>query len=80
MEQVYYENTTCYTVASTVYSIRLRPTLIFKNFLPVEVVCCLQGIAAEHRLQPGQNINVCTAEPDRSTIVLRVGKPSPSHA
>lgn len=72
MEQVYYENTAAYTVASTAYSIRLRPTLILKNFLPVDVICCLQGVATEYVLRPGQNIDVCTAEPDHSTVVLRV--------
>lgn len=72
MEQVYYENTMSCTLASTSYNIHLRPTLIFKNCLPINIICCLQGIGTEHILKPGERINVSTAEPDHSTIVLRV--------
>ncbi|ERL94109.1 hypothetical protein D910_11391, partial [Dendroctonus ponderosae] len=47
MEQVYYENTTRHTMASTCYNIHLRPAAIFKNFLPLTIIVCVDELAEE---------------------------------
>lgn len=72
IEQVYFELSNRHTMASTCYNIHLRPTVILKNFLPVEIVCCLQGVATEITLAPGDHIQIPTAEPGLSTVVIRV--------
>lgn len=72
MEQVYYELTKKFTMASTCYNIHVRPTVIFKNVLPVKIICCIQGVFAEHLLNPGAQIQVPTAEPGSSSLVVRV--------
>lgn len=72
IEQVYFELSNRHTMASTCYNIHLRPTVILKNFLPVEIICCLQGVATEITLAPGSRIQIPTAEPGSSTIVIRI--------
>lgn len=72
IEQVYFELSNRHTMASTCYNIHLRPTVVLKNFLPVEIVCCLQGVATEITLKPGDHIQIPTAEPGMSTVVVRI--------
>ncbi|XP_073984515.1 vacuolar protein sorting 13C isoform X2 [Rhodnius prolixus] len=72
LEQVYYELTKKFTMASTCYNIHVRPTVIFKNVLPVKIICCIQGVFAEHLLNPGAQIQVPTAEPGSSSLVVRI--------
>ena len=45
--QVYYENTTRHTMASTCYNIHLRPAAILKNFLPLPIVVCVEELEEE---------------------------------
>ncbi|XP_021940255.1 vacuolar protein sorting-associated protein 13 isoform X3 [Zootermopsis nevadensis] len=72
MEQVYYEKTSRHTMSSTCYNIHLRPAVILKNFLPVELVCCIQGIPTEKKIKAGESIQMPTAEPGNTVIVLRI--------
>lgn len=72
IEQVYFELSNRHTMASTCYNIHLQPTVVLKNFLPVEIVCCLQGVATEITLTPGDHIQIPTAEPGMSTVVIRI--------
>jgi vacuolar protein sorting-associated protein 13A/C len=72
MEQVYYEKTSKHTMSSTCYNIHLRPAVILKNFLPVDLVCCIQGIPTEKKIKAGESIQMPTAEPGSTGIVLRV--------
>lgn len=72
MEQVYFENTTRHTMASTCYNIHLRPAVLLKNFLPIEIIVCLANTARETQLDPGHRTQVATAEPGSSTIIIRV--------
>uniref|UniRef100_A0A224XG50 Putative vacuolar protein n=1 Tax=Panstrongylus lignarius TaxID=156445 RepID=A0A224XG50_9HEMI len=72
LEQVYYELTKKFTMSSTCYNIHVRPTVIFKNLLPVKIICCVQGVFAEHAVKPGAYIQVPTAEPGSSSIVVRI--------
>uniref|UniRef100_A0A146KJR5 Vacuolar protein sorting-associated protein 13A n=1 Tax=Lygus hesperus TaxID=30085 RepID=A0A146KJR5_LYGHE len=72
MEQVYHENTNRHTMSSACYNIYIRPTVIFKNLLPVDVVCSIQGMITEPLVQKGESIQVLTAEPGSSTIVVKI--------
>lgn len=72
MEQVYYEKTSRHTMPSTCYNIHLRPAVILKNFLPVDLICCIQGIPTEKKIKAGESIQIPTAEPGSTVIVLRV--------
>nr|CAD7395131.1 unnamed protein product [Timema poppensis] len=72
MEQVYYENTSRHTMSSTCYNIHLRPAVVLKNFLPVDLVCCVQGVPKERGLKAGECMQMPTAEPGKTTIVLRI--------
>lgn len=72
MEQVYYENTTRHTMASTCYNIHLRPAVIFKNCLPVQVVCCIEEIVEEIVVEPGDMLQLPNVDPGSTAMVLRV--------
>lgn len=72
MEQVYYEKTSRHTMSSTCYNIHLRPAVILKNFLPVDLICCVQGIPTEKKIKAGESMQMPTAEPGSTVIVLRV--------
>lgn len=70
LEKVYYENTSRYTPASTIYNIHLYPAVQLKNFLPIDIVIITPGrieeIAASAALQ------MPTIDPNQSTIVIKV--------
>lgn len=72
MEQIFYENTSRHTMASTCYNVHLRPAVILKNFLPIDLVCQLQGAADERPLKAGERMQIPTAEPGNFTVVLRI--------
>lgn len=72
MEQVYYENTTRHTMASTCYNIHLRPAVIFKNCLPVNVVCCIEEMVKEVVVEPGDMLELPSVDPGSTAMVLRV--------
>lgn len=72
MEQVYYEKTSRHTMSSTCYNIHLRPAVILKNYLPVDLICCIQGIPTEKKIKAGESIQMPTAEPGSTVIVLRI--------
>ncbi|KAF6206535.1 hypothetical protein GE061_017769 [Apolygus lucorum] len=72
MEQVYHEHTNRHTMSSACYNIYIRPTVIFKNLLPVDVVCSIQGMVTEPLVLKGESIQVLTAEPGSSTIVVKI--------
>ncbi|XP_069674534.1 intermembrane lipid transfer protein Vps13 isoform X2 [Periplaneta americana] len=72
MEQVYFEKTNRHTMSSTCYNIHLRPAVILKNFLPVDLICCIQGIPTEKKIKAGESIQMPTAEPGNTVIVLRI--------
>ncbi|XP_049842368.1 LOW QUALITY PROTEIN: intermembrane lipid transfer protein Vps13-like [Schistocerca gregaria] len=72
LEQVYFEQTSRHTVASSCYNIYLRPAVMLKNLLPVDIICCLAGTAKETRLKPGHRAQVATAEPGSSVIIIRI--------
>lgn len=42
------------------------------NCLPVDLIVCMQGKATGTYLQPGNNLHLTNAEPDTSTVTLRV--------
>ncbi|GLH16637.1 Vacuolar protein sorting-associated protein 13A [Gryllus bimaculatus] len=72
MEQVYFENTTRHTMLSTCYNIHLRPTVIFKNHLPVQIVVCLANTSVESKLGTGQRLQLPTAEPGKCSLIVRI--------
>jgi vacuolar protein sorting-associated protein 13A/C len=72
MEQVYFEKTSRHTMSSACYNIHLRPAVILKNFLPLDLICCIQGIPTEKKIRAGESIQMPTAKPGSTVIVLRV--------
>ncbi|CAG9772493.1 unnamed protein product [Ceutorhynchus assimilis] len=72
MEQVYYENTTRYTMASTCYNIHLRPAAIFKNFLPLPIIVCVDELAEEIEVKAGDTLQLPNVDPGKSVIVIRL--------
>jgi len=74
LEQVYNELSNRHTMASKCYNIHLRPTVILKNFLPVDIVVCTQGILGENKVAAGQRMQIPTAEPGQSTVVIRISQ------
>ncbi|KAK3913373.1 Vacuolar protein sorting-associated protein 13 [Frankliniella fusca] len=69
MEQIFYENTSRHTMASTCYNVHLRPAVILKNFLPIDLLCQLQGAPDEKPLKAGERMQIPTAEPGNFTII-----------
>lgn len=72
IEQIYYENTTRHTMASTCFNIHLRPTVVVKNCLPIEIICCGQNIVAEITVKPGETLQLPNVNPGSSYVVIRV--------
>lgn len=72
MEQVYYENTSRHTMLSTCYNIHLRPAVIFKNCLPIDIVCCIENTTTEILVEPGKTLLLPNVEPGKSAMVIRV--------
>ncbi|KAH1006005.1 hypothetical protein HUJ04_006891 [Dendroctonus ponderosae] len=72
MEQVYYENTTRHTMASTCYNIHLRPAAIFKNFLPLTIIVCVDELAEEIEVKAGDTLQLPNVDPGKSVIVVRL--------
>ena len=69
---MYYEKTSTYTMSSTCYNIHLRPAVILKNFLPVDLICYIHGIPTEKKIKAGESIQMPTAVPGSTVIVLKV--------
>lgn len=74
MEQVFYESTSRHTMASTCFNIRLRPAVIFKNFLPVDIVCCVDERSEEFTVNPGDTLQLPSVDPGKNVLVVRVSK------
>ncbi|XP_067012189.2 intermembrane lipid transfer protein Vps13 [Anabrus simplex] len=72
MEQVYFEKTSRFTMMSSCYNINLRPAVVVRNFLPVDVICCLAGTAVEKDVKAGERVQMPTAEPGVCSIVFRI--------
>lgn len=71
-EQIYHENTSRHTMASTCYNIHLYPAVILKNCLPVEIICCVQNIVEEQLVKPGEVLQMPNVDPGQSRVVIRV--------
>ena len=69
---MYFEKSSKHTMLSTCYNIHLRPAVILKNFLPLELICCVQGIPTQKTIKAGESMQMPTAEPGNTVIVLRV--------
>ncbi|XP_066252738.1 intermembrane lipid transfer protein Vps13 isoform X1 [Euwallacea similis] len=72
MLQVYYENTTRHTMASTCYNIHLRPAAIFKNFLPLPIIVCVDELAEEVEVKAGDTLQLPNVNPGKSVLVIRL--------
>ncbi|CAH1406539.1 unnamed protein product [Nezara viridula] len=72
LEQIFFENTTRHTMLSRCFKLSIRPTVTFKNILPIKVHILIQGIAGEHPVLPAMTIQIPTAEPGNSSVVIRI--------
>lgn len=72
MEQVFYESTSRHTMASTCFNIRLRPAVIFKNLLPLDIICCIDELAEEYTVKAGDTLQLPNVDPGKNVLVIRV--------
>jgi len=72
IEQVYFENTTRHTMASTIYNVHLYPSLYLKNFLPIDIIICLPGVSQENLLEASASLQLPTIDPAKSSIIIKV--------
>lgn len=72
IEQVYFELTNRHTMASNCYNIHMRPAVVLKNILPVDIVVCAQGVPIDKQVKAGESLQLPTIEPGSSSIVIRV--------
>nr|CAI5824993.1 unnamed protein product [Callosobruchus analis] len=72
MEQIFYENTTRHTMSSVCYNIHLRPAVIFKNCLPLDIVCCVDEKAEEFTVKAGDILQLPSVTPGSNVIVIRL--------
>ncbi|XP_039291061.1 vacuolar protein sorting-associated protein 13 [Nilaparvata lugens] len=72
VEQVYFEHGNRHTMNSNCININLNPPVVLKNLLPVDIICCVQGIVTENCIKSGGVFEIPTCEPGSSSIVLRI--------
>ncbi|KAG5312576.1 VP13A protein, partial [Acromyrmex insinuator] len=72
IEQVYFENTTRHTMASTVYNVHLYPSVYLKNFLPIDIIICLPGTVQENLLEASASIQLPTIDLTKSSIIIKL--------
>ncbi|CAK9800782.1 Intermembrane lipid transfer protein Vps13, partial [Anthophora quadrimaculata] len=72
IEQVYFENTTRHTMASTIYNVHLYPSVYLKNFLPIDIIVCLPGAVQEKLLEAGTSYQIPTIDPGKSYIIIKL--------
>ncbi|XP_031777535.1 vacuolar protein sorting-associated protein 13 isoform X3 [Nasonia vitripennis] len=72
IEQVYFENTSRHTMASTIYNVHLYPSIYFKNFLPIDIIICLPGNTQERRVEASTTLQIPTVDPNNSSIVIKL--------
>lgn len=71
-EQIYFENTSKHTMSSLCYTIHIRPTITFRNYLPYPVTCIVQGDLKETVVEPGDLMHLPTVHPGQSYVILKV--------
>ncbi|XP_032688033.1 vacuolar protein sorting-associated protein 13 isoform X3 [Odontomachus brunneus] len=72
IEQVYFENTSRHTMASTIYNVHLYPSVYLKNFLPIDIIICLPGTAQESLLEASASLQIPTIDPAKSYIIIKL--------
>ncbi|XP_046683901.1 vacuolar protein sorting-associated protein 13 isoform X2 [Homalodisca vitripennis] len=72
LEQVYFEHSNRHTMSSSCFNIHLRPTVTLKNFLPLDIEVCTQGVSKESLVPSGDRLQIPTAEPGATTICIRI--------
>lgn len=72
IEQVYFENTSRHTMASTIYNVHLYPSIYLKNFLPIDIIICLPENTQERRVEASTTLQIPTVDPNNSSIVIKV--------
>ncbi|KAK9299461.1 hypothetical protein QLX08_007488 [Tetragonisca angustula] len=72
IEQVYFENTSRHTMASTIYNVHLYPAVYLKNFLPIDIIVCLPGVVQEKLLEAGTSYQIPTIDPGKSHIIIKL--------
>lgn len=72
IEQVYFENTSRHTMASTIYNVHLYPSVYLKNFLPIDIIICLPGVTEEKLLEASATLQIPTIDCTKSSIVIKL--------
>ncbi|XP_076249315.1 vacuolar protein sorting 13C isoform X2 [Calliopsis andreniformis] len=72
IEQIYFENTSRHTMASTIYNVHLYPSVYLKNFLPIDIIICLPGVVQEKLLEAGTSYQIPTIDPGKSSIIIKL--------
>ncbi|XP_076380466.1 vacuolar protein sorting 13C isoform X3 [Megalopta genalis] len=72
IEQVYFENTSRHTMASTIYNVHLYPSVYLKNFLPIDIIVSIPGTFQDKLLDAGTSYQIPTIDPGKSHIVIKL--------
>ncbi|XP_076225482.1 vacuolar protein sorting 13C isoform X3 [Nomia melanderi] len=72
IEQVYFENTSRHTMASTIYNVHLYPSVYLKNFLPIDIIISIPGSIQEKLLEAGTSYQIPTIDPGKSHIIIKL--------
>ncbi|XP_025834660.1 vacuolar protein sorting-associated protein 13 isoform X2 [Agrilus planipennis] len=72
MKQVYSETSTRYTMASVCYNVYLKPVVVFKNYLPFNVVCIIDKLVEEYVIEPGAYTQLPNVQPGTSSICVKI--------
>ncbi|XP_015115234.1 vacuolar protein sorting-associated protein 13 isoform X2 [Diachasma alloeum] len=72
IEQVFFENTSRHTMASTIYNIHLYPAVYLKNFLPIDILIELPGSVEEMLVKASETLQLPVIDPSNSNIVIKL--------
>ncbi|XP_076294775.1 vacuolar protein sorting 13C isoform X2 [Lasioglossum baleicum] len=72
IEQVYFENTSRHTMASTIYNVHLYPSVYLKNFLPIDIIVSIPGTFQDKLLEAGTSYQIPTIDPGKSHIIIKL--------
>ncbi|XP_071444778.1 intermembrane lipid transfer protein Vps13 isoform X2 [Hetaerina americana] len=61
-----------HTLASICHRVYLRPTVILRNLLPIDVTITQHGVFGDHNLKAGEDLNLPSACPGACSLVVKI--------
>ncbi|KAG8230079.1 hypothetical protein J437_LFUL009198 [Ladona fulva] len=71
-ERLPHERTGKHTLSSVCHSVYLRPTVILRNLLPLDIVVTQSGISGETTVASGNHLNLPSACPGSCSLVIKL--------